>query len=332
MFSKNTIDLDLQGVFNTLNFEVSENNRYIQYSSSHSLFIQSDLRFKLIDEINVQTMTHIRNILPVSKTATIQWFDYRLYKGYTKEKLNSIVESTNVGIRSFVGQYLHKTNDMNRLYYDQTAATITTKDGVDIYTTIKPNILNPVMYYGKANNINWMYYITNALGECTLVPDYEVLLYPMECTKHARGLFLYFEKYNNEVLTRTDSLYGRISPSSSINLNRPRFLFSYDNGLTYYKFNTSSLTWELQSPSNGEYFTYNEFISKSNTYSEYVQIKIEKWEALYASNHRYVVLSNNYIYPILIGEKYWMDRLDISDWLQYNNSTLAVSSFMYGTM
>lgn len=332
IFSKISMDIDMQGVFNFSNFECQNYNRLIQYNPTHILFIKSELRLSLIGMDNCSNMTHIRNVLPASKTAGMQWFDYRIYHGYTKEKPSSIVESTNVGIRAFCGQYLHKTIDQNRLYYNQVAETITTKNGVDIYTSVKPNILNSLIYYSKASNINWVYYATNTLANFSFVPGFEIIMYPMECTKHAKGLYTHFEEYNNETLIRNDSLYSLISPSSSIELNRPRFLFSFDRGVTYYKFNTVDNTWTLQTPTNGEYFTYTEFISKSNTYSEYIQIKQTDWNNLYQSDWRYEVLSNNYIFPILIGEKFWETRLDSTNWLQYNHSTNAITTFMYGAI
>ena len=333
MFTKNSLDLDMQCVLNTLNFECPDYSRRIQYDASHTLFINSDLRLKLFNTSNVNTFVYLRNIFPSSKTATVQWFDYKIYKGYTQEKLNSLIYSNAIGIRAILGQQLYKTNDMNILYFNQTSNTLTTKDGVDVYLNVTPVTDNPLMYYSKAVNTSWIYFITNCIGQFTLVPDFEKILYPAEGTKNCNALYSHFEIYGNESLSIVNSLFSRCSPSDTAVIHRPRYLFSYDDGVTYYKFNTADNTWSLQTPANASYFTYSEFLTKGNTYQEYLEITADDWNTLYDTDHRYRVLLNNYVSPVLIREKFWNDRLDLYDWAIYSNTTTtSMTSFMSGAM
>ncbi len=324
------MSLNMQGVFNLLNFENTNFSRFILEKGL--FYIHSDLRLKLFYE-HATTLYHVRNIIPTTKTPDVLWFDYIIYHGSIKESTDAMFVSLNIGIRAVLGQYFHLNNDMELAYYDGTNQSITTNKGTDIYENVIVNTAQPIIYYNKTANKDWLYFVSDMLAVSTFIPNFEVILYPATTSKHSRSLFSYFEEQDNETFTYIDSRFLDISSVSEVTINRPRFMFSFDRGETYHKFDIGTGTWTEQVPANAEYFTYNEFISKSNTYSEYLLITEDDWLLLNDTvGRRFTFLSNNYIFPIIITEKFWKDRLLTTDWYNYYNTTVTLTNFMKGSI
>jgi hypothetical protein len=93
-------------------------------------------------------------------------------------------------------------------------------------------------------------------------------------------------------------------------LNRPKFMFSV-NGIDWKIWDFENSTWKDVNPSNGQYFTFDEFFSNAMTYQDYLNIPDDAFN----SSEDWYVMCNNYLLGFVIRQKYYEDVLGVTKFI-----------------
>lgn len=318
--------IPIQNKHNMINIGYSHN----QYVRVQNTYIQSDLRLRLLQETGNVDLLYIRNMFPKNKTPTFHEFDFKFYRGSFVEKTDFVIFCLGTTLRSIMSRRLDKAA-AQICYYNITNQTIKDELG-NLYTDAFVNTEQALTFTGTVYNPNYYILINNMLSKFTILGNHEHIMYPFALSCYD-GIYSHFEQQNQETFTFTDYRISTVSSAaySSLQLNRPRFLFSPDNEETWYSFNVGTSEWVIQTPANGTHFTYSEFISKSNTYMDYLKIGTANFSAL-ADDVRFTVLSTGYIYPIQTLQTFWTDKLDITNTIYLQNTTLCNSTSRIGSI
>jgi len=171
-------------------------------------------------------------------------------------------------------------------------------------------VLNIEYVAGFSNhsyNSNTFTYFEDQLFTYKFYPKYERILYPLTGNKHQPHIYSEFELKNKETTTYIippECKDGTYITEWDFVINRPKFMFSTDNQ-NWYTWDFTNQQWTQQTPDNNSYFTFNEFLTKGQTYTQYLEIP----DSAFESNEMWYVMTNNYILGFVIRPEYFDEIL-----------------------
>lgn len=307
------------------------NDNYYVYSGQTGMYIQNDLNY-IVFNTTFRHFKYIRDVLPVDKTLVVQFMNIEMYEG---TEGTVIFHSYANPVSAVFYRELQQAE--NHISIDLDNRSLITNSG-ESYPSVVINRKAPVIFSNQNIRRNSLIFVNDGLFVSQIDPRYERLLYPFSLTEF-RSLQLLFEDLEWESLNATlDYVSSDVSQSNEFELHRPRYLFGDLSG-NWWKWNVVNEQWTQISPS-GQYFTFSEFISAGNTFTEYLTIPIDEFESKFSlgqssENDRrdYVkVLMNNYVCTAkLINHKYWIDNYDSDQYLYILNKD-SKATFIIGSI
>ena len=199
---------------------------------------------------------------------------------------------TNTFIDSIFGIYVNRTRVV-RFDFDTlsiTAESITKNFSSD--SVLEDTFLE---FYGWLNN-GHMIITSNAILKFGFNPIKETIINPLD--SHYYKEIQYYLDYVDPTATYFDLRTQREGVMPTVRIRKPVFLFSGD-GVDWYKWNTGTTVFDVQSPDNTEYFIMSEFLTKGNSYDEYLSIPDAGWTTQFGSGKIYFLI-NDFVPPIYI--------------------------------
>lgn len=307
MFTKIDTQINSQYRKGTVGYEDATNDFYITAGMPY-VFIRTELQFKIFNNVNFEAMVAYLNLRPINQSPTDVVFDASLYEGTVQQK-QLITVCSPVPFNTCFGQYLSTASNIAKVDLD--TMHISTEAKTYSISIINEEVL--IRYDSPGTHYCFPYFHNAMLVSC-LNTDAESLLYPF--------LFYRYITTHFKNTGRDSEFPYRVGGSLSlnvperINIPQPKLLFSPDMGVTWFKYNIPTSEFLQVTPSS-TYFTPAELKTNGNTIAEYEQIPQSKFKTKFGSNSSNMkVLSYGYILPKVVRHNFWIDKLDVQQYLR----------------
>jgi hypothetical protein len=307
MYTVSTKRIKTNHALCTINHTITDNVVYLPVGTNNT-YIQSDLQLKLFQKS--RPLKYFVNTFPANRTVSSNSINFELYKG-TAESGNTLYVICNQNFNIVMGQYL--STETNVAMVDLSNREVKTAYETHLFGATNTEL--PLHFSNKKYNRWNGITIPDALQTFTINTKYETIIYPYSISK-LNGLYNIFELQEKEYIEFDYRLDPLIFPISVHKLQRPKFLFSGDRGQTWYMFDTLSSTFIQVTPTS-TYFTFSEFNTVANTFKDYEKITPANFETYFGTvaAENIMVLAPCYLYTKAVSHKFWIDKLDIQDFL-----------------
>ena len=162
----------------------------------------------------------------------------------------------------------------------------------------------------NSNRSDWIVYFKDCMLIHNFIPKYESIAYILAGNESSP---LYYEEF--ELNGKSTYPYyfpadldSEYLPGNMLDLNRPKFMFSTDKQ-TWKIWDSANQQWTEVTPDNGSYFTFDEFLTKGMTYTQYTQIP----DSAFTDSDIWYVMVNNYPLSFSLKSSYVDNYIGVSN-------------------
>lgn len=297
-----------------------DNNEYYIDTLVGSLYIRTELRYKIFGEIS--PIRHYLNVVPTNRTPKNTSFNFEIYKGTVMSPDDVIVFST-VPFNVCAGQYLDTQTTHAIVNFANTS--VVTEHSSHVVGVLNADL--PVHYENPSANDAFFVYVHGGMTTCAFNLNKECLLHPLSMRKN-NSLAMYFKTNKIVPFPYKWNPPAPLGLSDTIELKQPFLLFSAEDQSTWYKYNFETTQFVAVVPA-GSYVSMSELETHGNTFEEYEQIPESAFDTQFGIDTQALsVLTNGYMFPRTVKHAYWLQHLDTQDyiWVTTQNSKHTIMS------